>query len=359
MRNIEKGFLLAEIMSFDTINEKDVKSFISWIRSQECYDSLFQRVKELKTSTSFYARYLYNEFISIDLERVKTIEEGFIAYAKILYLHQIITPGFYINPMLVINKQERNYKIGEIVVYFNNKYMTLNELNNDENYSFQEKYEFILKQVNKWQKDIEEKILYPMSKLSDNPRNLPKVRIIPFSYLLTLLLYVAMITLSIFIPLNIIPALKDVLLNFNISSYNELNYFYLASLCVGVIGFIILIVEIFIRRINYGHYFKYHKVILGGKDKALKVINESKNNLEKYLVSSFDKKSELKAKVFTFSKCYFLFEYIMYLYEINYHYKKITKDRISLINKILFAFSMIFFALFLIFALVHKIGGLL
>lgn len=359
MRNIEKGLLLAEIMSFDTTTEKDVKSFISWIRSQECYDLLLQRVKELKSSTSFYARYLYNEFVSIDLERVKTIEEGFIAYAKILYLHQIITPGFYINPMLVINKQERNYKIGEIIVYFNNKYMTLDELSKDENYSFQEKYEFILKQVNKWQKDIEEKILYPMSKLSDNPRNLPKLKSVPLKHFVMFLLYVIMISLNICLPLLIIPSLKDILINFNIASYNEINYFYLVSSGFISLGFISLIVELFIRKISFGPYFKYHKVILGGKDKALKVINDSKNNLEQYLVSSFDKKSELKEKVFAFSKCYFLFEYIIYLYEINYHYKKFTKDRINIINKILFAFSMIFFVLFLVFVLVYNIGGLL
>lgn len=359
MRNIEKGLLLAEIMSFDTSTEKDVKSFVSWIRNQECYDSLLQRVKELKTSTSFYARYLYNEFISIDLEQVKSIEEGFVAYAKILYLNQIITPGFYINPLLIINKQERKYKVGDIVVYFNNKYLTLNELSKDESYSFQEKYEFILKQVNKWQKDIEEKILYPMSKLADNPRNLPKLYALPFRHLLLMILYMTIIMLSVCFPLLIFPSLKDVLINFNIESYNELNYFFIATSSFTMLGVISIIVELIVRKINFGHYFKYRKVILGGKEKVINVINESKNKLEKYVVSSFDKKMELKENVFVFSKCYFLFEYIIYLYDINYHYKKFQKDRICLFNKILFAFSIIFFVIFMVFILTNKFGGTL
>ena len=112
MRELDKGLLLAELFDPNCISGRNISNFVEWIRNQECYIKLIENMDEVKKSSSILARCLYQEFSSIDLSRITSIEEGMIAYYKILYLCQLSTPTFYVNPLLIINESERKIKDG-------------------------------------------------------------------------------------------------------------------------------------------------------------------------------------------------------------------------------------------------------
>ena len=347
MRNLEKGLLLCELINFESTSVEDVQKFVAWIREQEVYISLLENIKTLKTSTSFYARYLYNEFISLNLNQIKTIEEGFVAYSKILYLHQIVTPGFYINPLLVINKQERNFSLGKIIVKYDEKFVTFEEFCKDKGTSYIQKYEFITNQVRKYQKDIREKILRPINKMSINPRNLPKLDIVPFSLLILGMFYFGTLAFLMGVSLTTIQA-RDFFYSFNFDVYTGANYIFFVTLFFVLIGILSFIVMVIFRSIRYHKYIKYHKIIFQDNRKVIDIINNSTAKLESHLVKALDKPELLDVKVFDFSSCYNLFEYVIYLYETNYRSMKFKVFKIKTLGRLNLTFTILFLILFLV-----------
>ena len=112
MRNLEKGLLLAELIDPSLTSKEQIENLVDWIRKQDAYLQLVKSMMEIKKSSSFLATILYEEFSLINLDQVKSIEEGLIAYSKILYLCQIAIPNFYVNPLLVLNEKERKIPLG-------------------------------------------------------------------------------------------------------------------------------------------------------------------------------------------------------------------------------------------------------
>lgn len=352
MRDLEKGRLLAEIIDSNNTTYDKVEAFVAWIRNQECYELLLTNMKEVKKSTSFYARYLYQEFISIDLSQISSIEDGFIAYAKILYLSQVTTPNLYVNPLLVINKAERKIKLKDVLVKFNNRYMTLEEFSKDPNYGFNEKYEFIVLKVKEWQKDIQEKILYPMEKLKDNPRNLPKLHFMPIGYIILGIFYLLCIGILFYSYLFARDEVKNAIWKVELTNLDAINYFAIALISFTLIGIVVYFVELIIRIIRFAKYKKERRILIKGRVKVLDEINKSSKYLENHIVNSIDKQLAMEQKVFSFSHCYYLFEYIIYLYHVNYRCKKIKKQKISWISKAILLLNVLWFALFTLWVVI-------
>lgn len=357
MRELEKGLLLAELFDPNCISGRNISNFVDWIRNQECYIKLVENMDEVKKSSSILARCLYQEFSTIDLNLITSIEEGMIAYYKILYLCQLSTPTFYVNPLLIINKSERKIKVGEILVKFNNKYITLDEFSKDTRFAFNEKYEFIREKIKQWEDDVYERIVRTIDKLKEHPRNLPNRRVFSFKHViygLFLLIISGLVVSGYFVNNEIIKSLYS---KFNLSTYTFKNYCMLGLILFVLIGILDYIIETIIRIVKYKKYHRIRKLIFGDRTKLLNIIKKQGENLENYFVKNIEKNSTMKEVAFNFSYCYKLYESFLYLYFINYHCKKIDKDRFSLICKITCSFIAIFFGLIIVYLIVRMGGG--
>ena len=330
MRNLEKGILLAELVNKDLPSYEQIKNLVAWIREQECYKTLLDNMNEIKNSSTFLAQAIYEEFKAIDLDRVNSIEEGLISYAKILYLCQISTPNFYVNPLLVLNKKERDIRIGDVIVKFNDKYITLEELAHDKDFSFDEKYEFVKKQVDSWQNDVYERIQKPSHYFkTSNPRNLPKIRVMTFFHYVFSFIYLGLIAFVIFGFSTNHASLNTVFKNFDYHQFGPRNYLFLAFLVfltIGVVGFII---ELAISYHKYHKYAKCYKIVIDQDDKLIRFINKNGDHLFDYIIASIERGADMNENVFKFSSCLNIYEYVLYLYHVNYKCKKLKKNKVS------------------------------
>ncbi len=354
MRNLEKGLLLAELIDPSLTSKEQIENLVDWIRKQDAYLQLVKSMMEIKKSSSFLATILYEEFSLINLDQVQSIEEGLIAYSKILYLCQIAIPNFYVNPLLVLNEKERKIPLGQILIKFNEKYITLDELSLDNSFSFNEKYDFINNKVNDWEDEVYTRIIEPIKELNKkNNRNLPKIKVLPFSYLLTGLIYFVEIVLMIFLYFFGSNKIKELLFHFNFSSYLEVNYFLIIFLSFSALSLLFLLFNITIRFIKYNKYRKARKIIINNEGNISKTVNKAGDKLTAYLIKNIEKHELLKKKVFSFSSCYYIFDYVTYLFYVNYKCKKIKDNTMKIIHKILFIITETFFVMF-IFLLIFR-----
>lgn len=348
MRSIEKGILLAEFINPSFTSREQIDSLVEWIRKQDAYQNLLKNITEIRRSSTKISEVIYQEFRSIDLDSINSIEEGLVCYSKILYLSSISTPNYYTNPLLVINKLERSIKLKDVVVKFNEKYMSLEVLVENNDFSFAEKYEFICEKINSWKKEVFEKILVPINKIKEiNPRNLPKINLFSIGKSLELLLILFFFG---FICLGLISNDKkyqSYFYNYNFQTYDANNFIYLIFVFFLVLLSLSFIVEILITLFKYHNYNRYRNFLFDEK-KLINYIDNNADKLKDYLISSISNKSKMTAKIVYFSQSFKVYEYFLYLYYVNYKCKKIKQPKFSKFNLILVILTIIFWLCFLI-----------
>ncbi len=357
MREIEKGLLLAELINPDCIDEKQISSFVSWIKNQDCYHDLVENINDVRKSSSILAKCLYCEYEMINLDKVSSIEEAMIAYYKILYLVQLSTPAFYLNPLLAINKKEKKIRIGEILVKFNNKYIPIDELSLDSSFSFQEKSEFIKEKVLSWKDDVYNRLIKTIRKLKENPRNLPKKRIFSIGHIILGVFYISLIAMFVVTLYTNNQFLNSLYLPKSFSKYTFKHFILLFSMCFAGLGLLIYIVEMIYCAITISKYRKIRNLVFDKEDQLLKIIQKQGDKLQNYLIKNVEKHNKLDLIVDDFSSCLKIYEYLLYLYHINYHCKKIKKDRIWLISKIVLSLTLVFVILLAIYFVYAYFGG--
>lgn len=357
MREIEKGLLLAELINPDCIDERQISSFVSWIRNQDCYHDLVENMNDVKKSSSILARCLYHEFELINLDKVSSIEEAMIAYYKILYLVQLSTPAFYLNPLLAINKKEKKIRIGDVLVKFNNKYIPLDEFSLDAGFAFQEKLAFIKEKVSSWEDDVYNRLIKTIRRLKDNPRNLPKRRVFSIGHIILGLLYIALIAAFVVVMYTNNQFFSSVHLPDTFSKYTFKHFIVLFSMSFVGLGSIIYIVEMIYRAITISKYRKIRNLVFDKEDHLLKIIQKQGDKLQNYLIKNVEKHNKLDLIVDDFSDCLKIYEYLLYLYHINYHCKKIEKDRIWLVSKIVLSLVLVFVILLTVYFVYAYVGG--
>ena len=356
MRSLEKGLLLAELIDPSLTSKEQIDELVDWIRKQDSYIKLVESMMEIKKSSTFLATIIYREFSLIDLDKVKSIEEGLIAYSKILYLSQIALPNFYVNPLLVLNEKERKIPLGEVLVNFNEKYITLDELSLDTSFSFNDKYDFINQKVSEWEDEVFNKIISPLKELNKkNNRNLPIIRVFPVIFLSVLFLSLAEILVVVFLYFFGSKKIEDLLFHLNFSTYLEVNYFMLIALALLGINILIILFIILFRLIKFHKYRKARRIIINNEGNVSDAVNKAGDKLSIYIIKSFEKHEIMKKDVFSFSSCYYIFDYIAYLYYVNYKCEKIKDYSMTKPLKVLFFLSQIFFIMFIVLLIFRMI----
>lgn len=353
MRDIEKGILLSELINPNNTTKEQISAFINWIKEQDCYITLQKRISELKKTSSKISTIIKYEFVSLHLEKANSIEECMIIYSKILYLSQICTPSFYVNPLFVLNENEKNIKIGDIIIKKDNKNMTLQEFCNSKDYSFNEKIELINKIVSSYEDDTYQKLFIKIQDLKEKPRNLPERKVFSLKFILVGITYLIFISFFIFLKITNNKILTNAL-GMNFSTFSSVEYFCLLSLSFTILSTIFYVIELIIRSIKF---HKYHKIrtLIFNKNKLQDEIHDESEHLKKYIIKNMEKQNKLSLTCNNFSKLSKYYEGFLYLSYINNHVKKFKHDHLSKINLILYLLCTIFIIIFII--LISTLGG--
>lgn len=335
MRSLEKGLLLAELCAPNSVSREHLDSFIDWIREQDCYKDLYKNMLETKKSSSIVAKYLYSEYASLNLDAISSIEEGIIIYSKILFLCNYSKSSNYINPLLIIEKKEEKVNVGEISIKFNNKIITLDELSTLEGYNFLEKYEAIKNKVSEWEEDVYSKLNTVLESLKDHPRNLPKRKVMTPKFIIALLYLVILDIVGCLFVFSNNDKIRNIVTGQNLGEYIYLNYFFIAFISILILLNITILCEFVIKKIVFHKYNSNRNKLISKPDTLVKELSNNSDKLLEYISKNVSDGAKMDVEVSNFSSCTLLYKKILYLYNINYRYKKFKKVKMLKINAFL------------------------
>ena len=333
MRNIEKGVLLAELFEVDT--SRYVPSFIQWIKNTPEYSYFVEKSNSLKIKRTWKARRFHSYFETIDIDSIETIKEGMIEYGKLCYLVKITSEPAYTNPLIVEDLDMINMKLGDIVINFDNKLITLKELAKLEGFSFERKEEVVKERIENWVKEVEDSIFMPIEEYKRHMFYLPEIKMFSFSRIFQLVYLLLVNALLICIYLIKIPLFENI-----ISDHSSLKFF-LYSLSIGftfVYDIIYVIIMIY-RKKKYGYYSKARNGVIND---IYKEKDKCETKLRLYIYEQLATKGDMNAKVFEFSKISKYYPYIGYIRKHLSLKRRIKVDKTTAAEKTGFIVTLIF-----------------
>jgi gas vesicle protein len=355
MRNIDKGYLLNEIVLGKT-SQSGLDHLINWIKSTDAYEELVNNIKDVKASTSLYAMMLYEQYYELAIEDINSIEEALIAYAKILYLAQVTRKECFINPLIAEKSIDYSFKMKDIIVFYDNHLISLEDLQKSNNYTLKQKGEAIASLVRKWEEDLSKQIYSVIDEIKEYPRNLPNLKVMNKSRTLELILLIifdALIIYSLFTPLT---SIYEIIHNTYIKTYP----FWITSFAMIFIGLwnISFIFEIIVKNKQYHKYNFASSHIFKNSGEVSRNIIKHSEKLKRYLDNCFNKYKPLDASCLDFAFDQKIIEYIHYLYFVNFRGKHPKKDKLIITSKILMALGLFFGSLSTILIVFHIVGRL-
>jgi uncharacterized membrane protein len=348
MRPIDKGMLLAEYFSIDT--SKGVSSFIKWLKQSDIYHAFEDKMHELQHAKSLKARKLYLEAKNISVNRIKTMEEGFIVYGKINYILMISDVKYYSNPLIIEDLGVTQTTLGEIKVKFDEKMITLNDFSLSQGYSFEVKNEYIKKYLDEWTKEVNEFIVKPVKNFQNKENFLSSRHAFTKARIIQLILLAACIAFCTFTKFTKNEVLNKIASN----GYGRMvGLTYYLVWMFSIIYFIEVVIIIIYKAYLYRDYRKHYKYL--DVDIDNKVIKE-KNHLKDYMLKQITNNSLMDAPINKFND---LSDLIIPVYYFSKRYdtgKMMKFDRLTLAEKA----SIISFGLLVIFfviVLFLRMGG--
>lgn len=274
MREEDKVLILAEILGIDT--SKYVEQYVEEIRSSDVFLELCNNVHRARTSDSYKAQNLIDEFESIDFSLIKSLQECFIVSSKINYLLKISLESDYINPFFYNEESDIIEKVGEISVTFDSKNYTLNDIILDERYTTSYKIDYFKDCYLEWRKEVVNKIIDPLNLLLIHQKKLPKFKIFDFS-LIAIILIILLSNLAFFIAPFVPSHFIKTLYTQNCDNLFIMIIFDIDFILL-FINNVLLIFMIYFRYLDKGKYIRARKIL----KKPLKIITSINHQCEKF-----------------------------------------------------------------------------
>lgn len=281
MREEDKLLLLAEIIGVDT--SKYVTKYIEELRSSNVFLELCKNVHRARNVDSYKAQLLIDEFETIDFNSVKTLKECFILRARINYLLTTSLESNYINPFFYNEESDLIEKVGEIVVNFDSKKYTLNDMILDERYTTNYKIDYVKDCYLEWRKEVVEKVVNPLIEVHAHEKEIPDVKI--FDYKMLLITISLIICNLIFIFLPFVPS--NFIKNLYQQNANNLSIQIIFNIYIIVlfINDIILVMVLFLKNKKNGKII-YSKNMIKNSYKIIKKVDKKCELFYAYLLRS-------------------------------------------------------------------------
>lgn len=281
MREEDKLLLLAEIIGVDT--SKYVTKYIEELRSSNVFLELCKNVHRARNVDSYKAQLLIDEFETIDFNSVKTLKECFILRARINYLLTTSLESNYINPFFYNEESDLIEKVGEIVVNFDSKKYTLNDMILDERYTTNYKIDYVKDCYLEWRKEVVEKVVNPLIEVHAHEKDIPDVKI--FDYKITLIMSGLIICNLVFIFMPFVPS--HFIRSLYRQSANNLFIQIMFNIFISLlfINDIILIIVLFFKNKKNGKII-YAKNMIKNSYKIIKKVDKKCELFYAYLLKS-------------------------------------------------------------------------
>jgi gas vesicle protein len=355
MRNIDKGYLLDEIVTGNT-SQSALNNLIQWIKASDAYDELVRNIEDVKASTSLYALILYEKYYELAIEEISSIEEALVAYAKILYLAQVSRKECFINPLIAEKSIDYSFKMKDIAIFYDSHLITLEDFQKSSDYTLKQKGEAIKEQIRSWEDDLTSKLYSVIDEIKEYPRNMHNLKILNVRRSIELILLVIFDTLVILALFSPFQKVYEIIHN----QYELSFIFYLTAIAFTFIGIwnAFFIIEFTIKFKQYHKYNYAKNRVLGNKEVVASEITKASEKLKSYLETCLLKNRPLNASVLDFAFDQNVIGYIQFLYYVNFRGKHPRKNKIFLMSKIFMALSLVFGITSFVFIILHLVGRL-
>lgn len=304
MNNVDKTLLLAEKFGADV--SFFTSSYVEAIIRSPSYVKLVENVNWADNFPLRKAVALKDDFKSINYD-VKSFEESVILSSRINYLFAVSEESFYLNPLFSYDVKPKTKSIGDLMVDYNGKNHTFNELISDKTRNMSYKGSVIAKKVDSYRLEMNEFLdnIYGKTRQRKGISSIVRRVMINFSILFVIAALGVMLDIYMLVSnKEMFTSVFSVGFNFTsfgLGEYGIFIFFYLA-LCYFFFTCILG------ARINYVfapyYYFKNF-----GRNKANKVytrVNNKAQKLADYIFDHCKKNEELKDDIslFTMPKKY-------------------------------------------------------
>ena len=199
MREEDKVLLLCEIFNVDTTPY--IEKYVEELRSSDIFMHLCKNVSEARKVNSYKAQLLIDEFESIDFGNIFSLKEVFVLTAKINYLVSISEAKDYINPFFHDPDNDEIEEVGLIVINFDEKSFTLDDMILDERYTSRYKINHIKHNYLEWRREVVDKVITPLKTLIIQEEKIPRVKLFNSYYVSIIVITIFLNLLFIFTPL--------------------------------------------------------------------------------------------------------------------------------------------------------------
>ena len=292
MREEDKVLLLAEILGVDT--SKYIEKYIEELRSSTVFLSLCQNVRIARNIGSYKAQILIDEFESIDFSNIKSLKDYFILLSKINYLFYTSLESDYINPFFYNAEIDSIETVGEIVVDFDSRRCSLNDMILDERYTTIYKIDYLKNCYLDWRKEVVEKFINPLNSILVNKDKLPKVKVFDLPF--TLIMITICLSDIIFVLAPLVPSsfIRGLYLQ-NSENIAVQVVFNLAFIFLFINNLIVIVITYF-RYKSKREYIKALR-ILDNPRKIIKRVNHQCEKFYQYILNGLTENRLLNHKI--------------------------------------------------------------
>lgn len=168
MNNIDKVILLAEYFGLDVSDFKN--SYHAAINEGETMKRLDYNISKAGRYENDRVHALIEEYTKLLEIRPKTFEEEIIFNAKVNYLCSVSYEQFYLNPFEIGTVETQTRSIGELMLPFDGRYVSINDIIMDSSHSFKYKSEAVRRQVNIYHKEMSAILHEPIEQIKKSKR---------------------------------------------------------------------------------------------------------------------------------------------------------------------------------------------
>jgi len=296
MTNIDKAILLASevgapLQNFDY-------SYIKDILASDSYLTLVDNVRWARQFKLNKSIALEDDFKSLNYD-VKTIEQSVVLASRINFLASISYENYYINPLVKYDFEVKTKTIGDIAVFYNEKYHYFNDLINADEFTLDYKIKVI---STKCEEYIEEITLKTQNDLNLTKENKGIRSIVIKTKFISLLRFLVSVLFTLVIFFVFIWEDQVFYDYINIHSTNNV-YTYLISIFIlsTALMDIFAILLLSYSAISFYPYYHFKHELTRKFNRRVKKISKKANALASYMLECVKSKQKMDKKLNEFS----------------------------------------------------------
>lgn len=298
MNNIDKVILLAEYYNVDVTNFKE--SYHLATSEGETMKKLEENINEAQKYNNARVHKLLEEYTQVIDTKVETFEDELIYNAKLNYLCSISYEQFYLNPFEIGANETKTKSIGELILKYDGRYVSFNDIILDSTHSFRYKSQAIKKQINIYHEEMTTLLAKPIKQIKNykiKSENMVKhSRISSFFFSLFFVLF--NIFLVFLLTFNGETFKSAQVIDFN----NLFSYaYYLPFVCIILYDFAFVISDC-LKKIDQENYYFAKRYLEFGKKHVYNSLSTQAAKLNNYIKDACKNHKILENDIKLFSK---------------------------------------------------------